>query len=255
MLIPNHPDDERLSALASGDTDATADARLTDHVSSCHRCTELVTELGALRAALSDLPDLAPPRPLQLLPPVEAAPAGAADRLGGWARRFFAPVLASGAALALVGTIGTAAPALSPMAGQGGAAATEQEQLLQLPSAESAPSDAITGAAEAASSNAPDEFAASAAPADAAPGAAASGETRQADATDLATPPSSDSFVAAEDEEPSDDQSTLGFDEPDQASREALTVERSPWPMVLFGGVALMIAALLLRWILVPRAG
>ena len=31
--------------------------------------------------------------------------------------------------------------------------------------------------------------------------------------------------------------------------------ERSPWPMVLFAGVALMIGATLLRWILVPRAG
>ena len=255
MLIPNHPDDERLSALASGDTDATADASLTDHVSSCHRCTELVTELGALRAALSDLPDLAPSRPLQLLPPVEAAPAGTADRLGGWARRFFAPVLASGAALALVGTIGTAAPALSPMAGQGGAASTEQENLLQLPAAESTPSDATTGAAEAASSNSPDGFAASAAPAAAAPGDAASGETREANASDIATPQFSDSTVAAEDEEPSSDGSTAGLDEPDLASREALTVERSPWPMVLFSGVALMIAALLIRWILAPRAG
>jgi hypothetical protein len=34
-----------------------------------------------------------------------------------------------------------------------------------------------------------------------------------------------------------------------------LNAERSPWPMVLFAGVALMIAALVLRWILVPRAG
>ena len=255
MLIPNHPDDERLSALASGDTDATADATLTAHVSSCDRCTELVTELGALRAALSDLPDLAPSRPLQLLPPVEPAPAGAADRLGGWARRFFAPVLASGAALALVGTIGTAAPALGPMAGQGGAVPTEQENLLQLPAADSTPSDATTGAAEAASSNAPDEFAASEAPAGAAPGDVASGDTREADASDLVTPLFSDSTVAAEDAEPSDAQSTLEFDEPDQASREVLTAERSPWPMVLFSGVALMIAALLLRWILVPRAG
>jgi hypothetical protein len=31
-------------------------------------------------------------------------------------------------------------------------------------------------------------------------------------------------------------------------------VERSPWPMVLFAGVALIVAALLLRWILQPRA-
>jgi hypothetical protein len=39
---------------------------------------------------------------------------------------------------------------------------------------------------------------------------------------------------------------------------DALTgppAERSPWPMVLFGGIALVIAGLLLRWIVVPRAG
>jgi hypothetical protein len=31
--------------------------------------------------------------------------------------------------------------------------------------------------------------------------------------------------------------------------------DRPIWPMVLFTGVALMVAAVLLRWILVPRAG
>ena len=121
MLIPNHPDDERLSALASRDTDAIADAGLTTHVASCIRCTELVDELGALRLALADLPDLQPSRPLQLVPPVEAD--HAVDRLGGWARRFFAPVLVSGAALVLVGVIGTASPAFSGMAQSGAVAA------------------------------------------------------------------------------------------------------------------------------------
>lgn len=252
MLIPNHPNDERLSALASRETDATADATLTAHVSSCHRCTELVTELGALRAALADLPDLAPSQPLRLLPPVEATPAGAADRLGGWARRFFAPVLASGAALALVGTIGTAVPALTPMA-QSGAAPDGINA--QVPEVEPAPSGPVGGAAEAASSTAPDEFAASVAPAAGAPGDAATGETREADATDVAVPLFSDSSLTAEDEEPASDGTTAGSEEADKATtRDALTVERSPWPMVLFTGVALMIGALLLRWILVPRA-
>ena len=112
MLIPNHPDDERLSALASRDTDATADASLTAHVSSCVRCTALVDELGALRAALAELPDLRP-HPAPPAPAAGRADRRAVDRLGGWARRFFAPVLAAGAALALVGVVGTAAPALS----------------------------------------------------------------------------------------------------------------------------------------------
>ncbi|MDQ2674970.1 MAG: hypothetical protein M3Y40_09975, partial [Chloroflexota bacterium] len=74
MLIPNHPDDERLSALAARDDDAVADASLASHVSTCPRCTETITELGALRASLSELPDVAPDRPLRLLPPVADAP-------------------------------------------------------------------------------------------------------------------------------------------------------------------------------------
>ena len=253
MLIPNHPNDERLSALASRETDATADATLTSHVSTCRRCTDLVTELGALRAALADLPDLAPSRPLRLLPPVEAAPAGAADRLGGWARRFFAPVLASGAALALVGTIGTAAPSLSGMA-QSGAPASEPAHAVEMSAGDAAVTGAGGGAPEAAASNVPDEAAASQAPLFGA-GAPSSAEDRTAE--DLATPTVTDPGVhAAEEEpEPSDDASTLEFNDGDQTSRETLTVERSPWPMVLFTGVALMIGALLLRWILVPRAG
>ena len=37
------------------------------------------------------------------------------------------------------------------------------------------------------------------------------------------------------------------------AFEDGVTAERSPWPMVL-AGVALMVAALLMRWILAPRA-
>ena len=40
----------------------------------------------------------------------------------------------------------------------------------------------------------------------------------------------------------------------DQDLTASTTPERSPWPMVLFAGVALVIGALLMRWILVPRA-
>jgi hypothetical protein len=39
------------------------------------------------------------------------------------------------------------------------------------------------------------------------------------------------------------------------SQREAFLEERSIWPMLLFAGVAIMIAAALLRWILAPRAG
>jgi hypothetical protein len=229
MLIPNHPHDERLSALASGEAEATADAELTAHVTSCIRCTGLIDELGALRAVLAELPDVAPTRPLRLLPPVEAAPASAADRLGGWARRFFAPVLASGAALALVGVIGTAAPSFSEMAsGQGGGtdgAATVQEE-----AAGAAASDAAAGGAPAAA-----ETLRSAADSLSDNGELSAVTASPMAATEVPDQTSDEREIAAE-------PTTLG-------------AERSPWPMVLFAGVALMIGALVLRWILVPRAG
>ena len=65
-----HPDDERLAALAGGDPEVASDAALRAHVDSCDRCTDVVRELGSLRTALAELPDLVPSRPLQLLPPV-----------------------------------------------------------------------------------------------------------------------------------------------------------------------------------------
>jgi hypothetical protein len=235
MLIPNHPHDERLSALASGEADATGDAALTAHVGSCTRCTGLIDELGALRAALADLPDVAPSRPLRLLPPVEAAPASAADRLGGWARRFFAPVLASGAALALVGVIGTAGPsfsgqAASPGSGEDDFGTVAQEEAAASEPAATAPPDAAAGGAPAAA----ESMRSLAEP------LADSGELLAVTASPLAA-----------------------YEAPDQSSDErdaaspptTIGAERSPWPMVLFAGVALMIGALVLRWILVPRAG
>jgi len=226
MLNQDHPDDERISALASHDTDATADATLTAHVSSCDRCTELVAELGALRVALADLPDLPPSRPLQLLPPVEAQPS-AADRLGGWARRFFAPVLAAGAAVALVGVVGTAAPALDQMA-----------------SGQEAGSNADSGVVQ--------EFAA--------PGASAAAEEPRAAGDqayeDAFGGETASSPLVAERSAPDTDEAIAPSATDDLAAvQQEPTADRSPWPMVLFAGVALMVAAVLGRWILAPRAG
>ena len=238
MLIPNHPDDERLSALASRDTDAVADAGLTTHVASCNRCTELVDELGALRLALADLPDLQPSRPLQFVPPVEAD--HTVDRLGGWARRFFAPVLVSGAALVLVGVIGTASPSLGGM-GQSGAAAPQEAAVGSSLKAErdnAAPSEpAATRALVSASDSA------------AAPGAYAGGEAASSEApaaSDEVQTLQSDGGLAAVD---------TGTDrEETSAAQTDLAADRSPWPMVLFAGVALIVAALLMRWIFAPRS-
>ncbi len=52
-----------------------------------------------------------------------------------------------------------------------------------------------------------------------------------------------------------DDDEAVEEDFARDSAEDALFAERSPWPMVLFAGIALMIGAALLRWILVPRAG
>lgn len=112
MQHPIHPDPERLAALAGGDPEATADGTLTAHADSCAQCGELLGELHQLRSALSELPDLVPSRPMQLVPPVPAETATAAGSPLGWLRRLAAPVMAAGAGLALVGAVGFGAVVL-----------------------------------------------------------------------------------------------------------------------------------------------
>ncbi|HYI67449.1 MAG TPA: hypothetical protein VEW95_11035 [Candidatus Limnocylindrales bacterium] len=246
MLIPNHPDDERLSALASRDADATADATLSAHVSTCDRCTELVDELGALRVALADLPDLKPSRPLQLVPPVEAD--HPVDRLGGWARRFFAPVLVSGAALVLVGVVGTAGPAFSGQSSAG--ASSDLNEQAAAASAAAAGVD-TSSASEPAASDAP-------ALVDASYGAAAPGTAEGAEDGERESLRALASYGVqkAGSPDPLAAAGDAGSGEAAGADESAAVVEssRSPWPMVLFAGVALIIGALLMRWILAPRS-
>jgi hypothetical protein len=100
-----HPDDERLAALAGGDPDARADRALRGHVAACTRCGPAVEELQQLRAALGELPDLVPSRPLRLLPPV---PEPVAAVRTTWLRRLMAPVAAAGLVMAIIGGAGTA---------------------------------------------------------------------------------------------------------------------------------------------------
>lgn len=110
MMHAAHPDPERLAALAGDDAEARADRGLVEHLESCAACERQVREMGAMRIAIAQLPDLAPSRPLQYVPPV-AAPAPS-----GWRpafRRAFAPLAVAGAALLLVGSIG-ATGALGP---------------------------------------------------------------------------------------------------------------------------------------------
>lgn len=232
MLISNHPDEERLSALASADADATADASLTSHVSTCTRCTDLVDELGALRASLAELPDVAPPRPLRLLPSVDAR-ASRADRVGGWARRFFAPVLTAGAALALVGLVGTTTPAF------------RAETIFQ---------DVGSELAAQASDEAAELPAAGGGAGAAAPSTEEATDGEALSAGDASSPTESTPQRTLVGPSDGEDVGRDGDDTGNQQLTQA-PAERSLWPMVLFTGVALMIAAALLRWILAPRAG
>jgi hypothetical protein len=218
MLTPEHPQDERLSALASGDPEATGDTSLTEHLSSCARCTHSVAELSALRASLAEMPDLPPHRPLRLLPDVPDAPSRA-DRIGGWARRLFAPALTAGAALAMVGLVGTASPGLNVFSNAGAQ---------------------LEGQAEILGRDLASEYSISATPA--ADGGAAGG----ADAPTVGTEALPEVVHEGDDQR-------LSYQEEDGA--ESFAPDNSPWPIVLFSGVAIMVAAALLRWAFAPRAG
>lgn len=231
MLIPNHPQDERLSALASGDPEAVAEATLSAHVAECQRCAAVVDDLRVLTSSLAALPDLRPHRPLRLLPEVVEAPSRA-DRLGGWARRFFAPALTAGAALAMVGLVGTTAPALNGMAASGGAAPEE------LSAQDAGAGDGGGGAAQSA-----------------APGAAGAESAPSADAyagaVDAASPTSGRLSLDGDDTE----NAARATDQPTAMTAQPSPADGSPWPIVLVSGLAVMLAAALLRWVLVPRAG
>ena len=109
MPHPNHPDGELLAALAASEPDVAADTSLVDHLATCERCAGVVDELRSLRAALAQLPDIAPTRPLRLIPPVEPAPAPISTGWVGILRRVTGPLMGVGAVLILVGALGTAA--------------------------------------------------------------------------------------------------------------------------------------------------
>ena len=221
MLIPNHPDDEILAAFAGADPDATGDPAVSRHLASCERCTAIVDELRLLTSALAELPDVAPHRPLRFLPPVEAPRPALADRVGGVIRGIFAPALTAGAALALVGAVGTFGPSL----GAAGGAAVFQDPGAELQADASSDMSA------------------------AAPSAPADGTDR---GVELGAVGSAEPTVLFNNEERSP--SPAAEADSDEAQRLA-EPDRPIWPMVLFSGVALIVVMVLLRWILAPRAG
>ncbi|MGH2446032.1 MAG: hypothetical protein ACRDGD_08345, partial [Candidatus Limnocylindria bacterium] len=169
--------------------------------------------------------------------------AAQADGIGGWARRLFAPVLTAGAALALVGLVGTASPALQgmasgPAAGDAGRAPAEADA--SEPASEerdvAVPSTAIESAGDVHTLG-------------------ESGADAPRDAFRSPEAEAPQDAEASEEAEASEVPTTDEAPDAEAAPRaEAdLPAERSIWPMLLFAGVAVMVGAGLARWILVPR--
>ncbi len=218
MLIPNHPHDERLSALASGDPEAVADSALSEHVASCIRCTDTVAELGALRAALAEMPDLQPHRPLQLLPPVPTR------------RRVPIASVAGHAASSL--RCSPPGPRWRSSDSSGPRARSSVDWPSRARQTRVGRSCA-TGRGQ---------------PADASEGYTFDG-TSAGGAESAGEEPAELQPLQSEDAAEPD------ADSGGDTERLVLTDDRPVWPMLLFAGVAIMIAAALLRWILAPRAG
>ena len=217
-----HPEDERLAALSGGDPEVASDAALRAHVDSCDRCTDVVRDLASLRTALSELPDLVPSRPLQLLPPV-AEPR--VTSRGGWLRRVAGPAMAAGFVLVVVGAIGSSGFSLG-MAASG--AAPSQ--------AEAAGQDSVTGGSPLV-----------------APGAAASSEASTRGMNlgsegQRSEDQESNTSPHAQPVAPPADRG--GTDSP-----FAPTDPRLPWLVVLGLGVGLLMAGIYLRFAQQPRAG
>jgi hypothetical protein len=203
MQHPIHPDDERLAALAGHDPDATGDAGLVEHVEGCARCGAVMADVRLLRSALAELPDLRPSRPLQLVPPVAAAPSESGGPFG-WLRRLASPAMAAGAGLALVGAIGFGGVALSGMAASGAAA----------------------------------------------PDMDAEGRNGEAPESASSTP----GYVQDPSDEPAP---TVAGDDGDEAAPFVVVDFDTPgtWLVVIASGLALLVAGLVLRFAVQPRAG
>jgi hypothetical protein len=240
MMNTNHPDDELLAAFAGADPDATGDPALSEHLASCDRCTTTVADLRSLSNALGALPDLAPHRPLRFLPPVDEPRPTFADRLGGVVRGIFAPALTAGAALVLVGAVGTFGPSMEALSGGGDAAAPQ----------EGAAMEAAESAAAAPGGEAAEDQGRATATAEERGAVGHDGADASSGATPLTLGEAQQSEAA-----PDDDLDAFAPTSEDGGAGDAgLSTERPIWPMLLFAGVALIVLMVMLRWILAPRA-
>ena len=230
-----HPDDERLAAYAGADPEALADASLASHLTSCDRCRPLVDELSLLRGALAELPDLAPSRPLRLIPPV---PAPALSGSGSWLRRLTAPAMAAGAALILVGAVGIGATAgIGSLFGQAASGifqnVGENLQGGGDPQPEVAASDSAHGPVPGAFGSPVATSEDTKGSTDSASSGESPSERSSSGASPMATP--------------------AGTDE-----REGLTGDSSqeqPWLTLLIAGAGLFVISTALRFSISPRAG
>lgn len=233
MTTPAHPDPERLAALAGADPDALADRELEAHVAGCESCGPQVRELTALRAALAELPDLAPYRPLRLVPPVaEPAPSS------GWRtafRRAFAPVAVAGMVLLLVGSVGTTG-VLGP--------ADAEELLSRFSMGAAAPAPAAAPETSA-NDSAGNDAGVTASPA---PGAADSLGASPEGTRSLVGPAASPSSIADEQAAPSDSTAqVIGGTESGRDGDLAAVEDRAGWISAALLGIGLLGLAFVLR--------
>jgi hypothetical protein len=232
MTTPAHPDPERLAALAGADPDALADTELGAHVAACESCGPQVRDLTALRAALAELPDLAPSRPLLLVPPV-AEPAAAS----GWHtafRRAFAPVAVAGMVLLLVGSVGITG-VLGP--------ADAQELLGRFSLGAAAPEPAAAPETYATDSAGNE----GAAPETAAPGAADS-QAGSPEGTRSLVGPASPSPIVDEQSAPTESTAQgLGETESGRDGELAVVEDRAGWIAATLLGIGLLGLAFVLR--------
>jgi hypothetical protein len=228
MTMPNspHPDDERLAAYADADSDVVNDRDLREHLAGCARCFDLVADLTSLRSALAELPDIAPSRPLRLLPP---APVVTPSRGGlPWLRRLVAPTIVAGIGLALVGGVGAA----GQFGQSAGAFFNAREAAAGSPGASSAGQQPATDG----SSTSPMDLGN--------PSAAFGGRTSHVPAPTSVAPSASHVPV------------TVGQGGDKSTNHEApAPTAATTWLIVLVTGLALIVVGLALRFSVQPRAG